>query len=547
MALEVAVVAEAIERGSTPAGDGRRPAPTGLVIVSVAVAVLFALPGIYIVWRAIGLGADLGELVDEVGPPLWRTVQLAAAVSATAAVIGTGLAWLNVRTDLPLRALWRVLAPLPLVFPTFVGAAAFLSGLAPDGLLRELLELVGIDAPRRFRGLGAAWLVLSLFTYPYVYLPVAARLAALRPDLDESARLLGDSPLRVFFRIVLPQIRASILAGTLLVFLYTTSDFGAVQLLGYDTLTRIIYSTRLVDRPQSFAAAATLLLLAVTVVLVERSARGTLDAGRMAYRRNRPVPLGWWKVPAFFATALVMLIALVVPLASLGQWAWRGLDRDGDPFGALGSELSDLATPARTTAVLGVVTAIVALALVLPVAVLVARHRSRLSGAVNATIVGGYAVPGLVIALSLVFWSLNVPGFDRFYQTTPLLITAYVVHFGSQAMRAAEIAVAGVPERLRESARLLGARPIRRLFTVDLPLMRPGLLAGGGLVLLSTVKELPATLLLAPTGMRTLATRVWNSYEDGFFADAGLAALVLLVVSGVLTWLLVLRRAHHLG
>jgi iron(III) transport system permease protein len=179
--------------------------------------------------------------------------------------------------------------------------------------------------------------------------------------------------------------------------------------------------------------------------------------------------------------------------------------------------------------------------------VLVARHRSRWSAPINATIVGGYAVPGLVIALSLVFWTLNVSGFDRFYQTIPLLVTAYVVHFGSQAMRAAEIAVGGVPNRLRESARLLGAGPWRRLTSVDLPLMRPGLLAGGGLVMLSTVKELPATLLLAPTGTETLATEVWNSYEDGFFADAGLAALVLLAVSALLTWLLVLRRAHHLA
>jgi iron(III) transport system permease protein len=251
--------------------------------------------------------------------------------------------------------------------------------------------------------------------------------------------------------------------------------------------------------------------------------------------------------PSAGATVLVVLLSLVVPLASLAQWAWRGLDRDGDPMGALRTELGDLSGPARNTAGLGVVTALVAVAVVLPVAVLVARHRSRLAALVNATIVGGYAVPGLVIALSLVFWSLHVPGFERLYQTTPLLVIAYVVHFGSQAMRAAEIAVVGVPDRLRESARLLGAGPLRRLLSVDLPIMRPGLLAGGGLVLLSTVKELPATLLLAPPGTRTLATSVWNSYEDGFFADAGLAAIVLLAVSGVLTWLLVLRRAHHLA
>jgi iron(III) transport system permease protein len=542
---------EAVELGPAPpgpVGPRRPPAPRALVAASLVVAALFALPGVYVLWRAVELGADLGEVARDIRAPLWRTVQLAVLVAASTAAVGTGMAWLVVRTDVPLRGLLRLLAPLPLVFPSFVGAAAFVSGLAPDGLLRDLLELVGLDAPRRFRGLGPAWLVLTLFTYPYVYLPVAARLAVLRPELEESARLLGDRTWRVFVRVVVPQIRTAVFAGALLVFLYTTSDFGAVQLLGYDTLTRVVYATRLADRATSFAAAAALLALAVLVVTLEWRARGAAPpASTAAGRPNRPLRLGPWRLPAFAAAAAVVLLALVIPLASLGTWAWRGLDRGGDPLGALGTELRDLGDAAWNTAGLSVATAAVALAVVLPVAVLVGRHRSHLAGPLNAAIVAGYAVPGIVIALSLVFWTLNVPGFATLYQTVPLLVLAYVVHFGSQAMRAAEIAVAAVPDRLRESARLLGAGPVRRLATVDLPLMRPGLLAGGGLVLLSTVKELPATLLLAPAGLETLATRVWGSYEDGFFADAGLAAVVLLLVSGVLTWLLVLRRAHHLA
>jgi iron(III) transport system permease protein len=162
-------------------------------------------------------------------------------------------------------------------------------------------------------------------------------------------------------------------------------------------------------------------------------------------------------------------------------------------------------------------------------------------------VLAGFAVPGLVIALSLAFWALNVPYFDRLYQSAPLLISAYVVHFGAQAMRSTEVAVATVPRRVRESARLLGASPARRAITVDLPLMRPGLLAGAGLVLLSTVKELPATLLLAPIGLETLATRVWGAFEGGFLAEAGLASIVLVLASGTLTWLLVLRHAERLG
>ncbi|MCB0996424.1 MAG: iron ABC transporter permease [Acidimicrobiales bacterium] len=525
----------------------RPPAPLGLRLTSVVIGAAFALPGGYVLWRAITLGSDAGEVADEVVEPLWRTVQLGTLVAIGAALLGTSLAWLLVRTDVPLRRLWAVLMPLPLVFPSFVGAAAFIAGLAPDGLLRDLLEMVGYDAPRRFRGMGAAWLVLTLFTYPYVFLPVAARLSMLHPSLEESARMLGDSPLRAFRRVVLPQIRGAILAGTLLVFLYTLSDFGAVQLLGFDTLTRVIFATRLADRAVSFGAALVLLMLAVVVVVVERRIRGahTVDT-RVSDRPPRTTPLGAWRIPALIGILGVVMLALVVPIASLSQWAWRGLER-GDRVGSLSDQLGELTGPAWTSAWLSVVAAVAAVAAVLPVAMMVTRYRSRLSAPVNAAVVGGFAVPGLVIALSLVFWSLNAPGFEFVYETVPLLIMAYVVHFGSQAMRAAEVAVSAVPDRLRESSRLLGASPLRRLTTIDLPLMRPGLLAGGGLVLLSTVKELPATLLLAPTDVETLTIRVWKTFDEGYYAEAGLASLALVLVSGLLTWGLVLRRSDHLA
>ena len=141
---------------------------------AIGSAVVFALPGAYVVWRTLTLGVEPGTLAEEIVKPLWRTLQLAVLVSISAGFVGTALAWLLVRTDLPLAGLWRVLVPLPLVFPSFVGAAAFLAGLAPGGVVRELLALVGYDAPPRFRGLGASWFVLSLFTFPYVFLPVAA-------------------------------------------------------------------------------------------------------------------------------------------------------------------------------------------------------------------------------------------------------------------------------------------------------------------------------------------------------------------------------------
>ena len=125
-----------------------------------------------------------------------------------------------------------------------------------------------------------------------------------------------------------------------------------------------------------------------------------------------------------------------------------------------------------------------------------------------------------------------------------MLIIAYVIHFGSQALASTESAVRAIPHALRESSRLLESNPIRRFFQVDFALMRPGLVAGGGLVMLSTLKELPATLLLSPIGFSTLTTEIWSSYEEGFYAETGAASLVLVAVSATLTWFLVLRRSE---
>jgi len=196
---------------------------------------------------------------------------------------------------------------------------------------------------------------------------------------------------------------------------------------------------------------------------------------------------------------------------------------------------------------ISVVAGFAATAAALPLAVLSVRHRSRVSWAIDLVVVSAFALPGIVIALAIVFWAVRAPLLSALYLTFPLLIAAYVIHFGSQALRASQVAVSGVPVRLHDAARSLGAGRLRRLLSVDLPLMRSGLAAGTGLVLLSTMKELPATLLLAPIGFQTLATRVFDRTESLFYAEAGLAALVLLALSALLTWLLTIRRMERLA
>ena len=514
-----------------------------LQVLVVLVAVAFVTPVFYIalragqLWTADGLSESLA--------PTARSLLLAVTVSASSAVLGTILGWLVVATDLPTRGALRMLLPLALVLPSFVGAAAYLSALAPSGVLFWFIEFViqpftAGDAPVRVGGFWPSWIILSLFTYPYVLLPVMARAQSLSPTLHESARLLGRSNRETFTAVTLPQLRPAILSGTLLVFLYSLSEFGAVQLLRYDTLTRVVFSSFLADRGVSFVAAAILMMLAVVVVSMERAIRpSTGPDSRSEIASGPSVELGRLRWVSAAAAWLVIALALVVPISSLAVWAARGLLGGRVNLGRLPEAIIN-------TALAGTVTAALAVGAMVPIALLSIRHRSRLSAVCSGAVLTGFALPGVVLALSMVFWTLRTPGFSWLYQSFPALIAVYIVHFGAQALGATETAVRAVPTELRESASLLEPKRSRRLATVQVPLMRPGLVSGAGLVLLSTVKELPATLLLAPIGFDTLATRTWSGYAEGFYGETAVAALTLLLVSGLLTWLVVLRPNRSL-
>lgn len=514
---------------------------SGLAVVASVAAAAFALPLAYLVLRNVG--ADpLAEMTTEVTlGALRRTITLATTVSAACALLGTALAWLVTRTDLPLRRLWRVLLALPLVIPSFVGALAVVAAFSVGGLADEL---VGVST--QVRGFWVTAAVLTLLSYPYVYLPVLARFGSLPASLEESARSLGRRPASAFRSVVLPQTSGAIAGGTLLVFLYVISDFGAVSILRYDTLAVRVYSSRLFAQSTSLAQGLLLALLALLVIAVERSIgrrRRRTDAVA-AGRRALVTPLRALKVPALTVVVAVSIFALAAPLAALGRWAWRGFD--GSRIGGPPVQSADLVRPALNTAGVAVVAAVVAVVVVLPIAYLM-RRRTRYAGALQGVVVAGFALPGIVIALALAAWVLRAPVVGGLYQTFPILVYAYVVHFGAQALRSADVAVAGIPRRLDDAARSLGAGRVRRFVTIDLPLVLPGLAAGAGLVLLSTMKELPATLLLAPIGFETLATRIWFATEDGFLAEAGITALVLVALSAILTWMLTIRRMDRLA
>lgn len=519
-----------------------------LVVGAGIVAVAFAAPAAYVVADNLGPDSALTEVIREgdLWGPLVRTLLLAGSVSVASAAVGTALAWLTARSDIPGRRLWRTLAPVPLVVPSFLAAATFVSSFGRQGLLTRVLGPVGVESLPRPEGFLGAWFVLVLFTYPYVYLPVSSRLLTLPPSLEESARLLGRRPLAVFRTIVWPQARPAVRAGGLLVFLYTVSEFGAVVVMRYDTLTRSIYANRVSDRPRSMALALVLASVALIVVVAERRlARRAAVIEAAGARRPLQVPLGRARWPVAGLTALFFAAALLAPAATLVRWVLRAGVSDGSS--GLGLDWADIGGLVVSTAWVSAAAAVVAVVAVLPAAYLTARRRSLAAGPVNALIVTGFALPGIVIALALISWTLSSDLLGIWYQTYALLVAAYVVHFGAQALRSAQVAVGAVPQRLVDAARVLGARRGRVLRTIELPVMLPGLAAGAGLVLLSTMKELPVTLLLSPLGFESLATRIWSTYNEGLLGDAGVASLILLGTSAVLTWLLVVRRTGVLA
>lgn len=501
-------------------------------LVSCAIAAFFAVPFGYLAVRALGDPGDAwSAAIDEATlAPLWRSVQVTVLCTLVATVVGVGLAWLTTRTDLPGRRLLRVVAVLPLVIPSFVAAYTYVSTFAPGGLAETAFGITGLP---EVRGLGGAVFVLTVVSYPYVMLPVAARLSALPPSLEESARLLGRSSWRTFATLVLPQCAASITAGALLVSLYCLSDFGAVQFVRFDTLTRRIFAARF-DPVTSVSVSLLLGLLALAIATGERFASRRQGAFAGAGARQPVVyRLGRIRWPALGAVSAAVGITLVIPMSVMAWWVIRGVTSGGRRSRAV-----DLPDASWSSAWIGVVSALITVIVVTPLAWFTVRRRGRLAESVGILVTTTFALPGIVIALALVRIGISTP----FYQGFVLLIAAYVLHFGGLALGAAQSAVATVPTRYDEAARLLGAGRLRRLWRVDLPLMAPGLAAGGGLVLLSVMKELPATLMLRPLGFDTLATRISFTVEDALLIDAGQLSLVLVAISALLTWLLVLRR-----
>ena len=496
-------------------------------LLALIVGAAACIPLVYLVVRAAAADADAWSdaFGDDTLRLLLNTAALAVAVTAGSALIALPCAWLTERSDLPGARWWRTITVVPLAVPSYVAGLAVIAALGPSGSLQQLLAPLGVDALPELYGFAGAWLVLTLFSYPYMLLVLRAGLRDLDPALEEASRSLGKSGWQTFLRVTLPQLRVPLAAGALLVALYVISDFGAVSMMRFDTFTRAIYVRFGTTFDRSSLAVLSLVLvgLVVLVLAVEASQRrrgeryhrlggGAARSPRIArLRRHR------WTALAFLSA--LTAVALVIPLGVLLHWLARGLSQ-GESFSGLGSAaLRSLEASSLAGAV--------AVAAALPIAIVVVRRPGRLAGLIDRASYTGYALPGVIVAFAMIFFTLRVtPGL---YQTLIVLVFTYAVLFLPQAVGALRSALVRVPPSVEEAARSLGRNPRQTLLAVTLPLILPGLISGFALVFLTTMKELPATLLLAPTGFDTLATRVWTDQNDVYLARAAAAGLLLVL------------------
>ncbi len=498
------------------------------------------------VWQHL-IATDLPRLLK-------NTAILMVGVGACVAVVGVSLAWLTAICEFPGRRWldWALL--LPLAIPTYVVAfvAVGLMGYAGP-VMTFWRQIFGNEAwaPDIRHPLGVV-LVLSAVLYPYVYMLARSAFLGQGRSLVDAARLLGSSHWGAFWRVGLPMARPAIVAGMALALMEALADFGAVAVFNFDTFTTAIYKSWFgFFNLQAAAQLASLLLLFVALALfAEQRLRG---AGRVHQnpRRSRH-RLQLTGVRAWMASGFCLAVfaaAFCVPIVQLLIWVMdiETLGLDGHFWRLVGH-----------TFILGFVAA----GLVVVLAVLVSfaqrlRGGRTMFGAVRLASMG-YALPGSVLAVGIMIafaavdrellrplltWAGANP--ERLLLgSVGALIMAYIIRFFSVGLGPVQSSLERIRPHFQEVAHTLGHGHGHILRKIYLPLLTPGLLTALVLVLVDTMKEMPATLLMRPFGWDTLAVRIYELTSEGQWQRAALPALVLVLVS-ILPVILIVHRSRR--
>ncbi len=479
-------------------------------------ALLVAIVAILPVVVLIILAADSVQLFDSYHlTVLINTLLLMILTLFGAILIGVPLAFLTTYVHLPWRQFWLVLFVAPLAMPSYLGAFTFYAAFGPGG---ELYDLLGVKTPS-MQGLTGAAIIMALYTYPFVLLTTRAALSSLDPSQLYAARTLGLSLAQSLWSVVLPRILNGIAAGALLAAMYALSDFGTPAIMGLDTFTRVIYvEYNAFGLAQAAMLSLQLLLVVGLVLYLESKVKGTREkpSQHLLFFPNVKQLTGM-----LASTLPITFLSILLPLSIFFLWLWRD-----------GAGNFDLAI-AWNSAHASILAAVVAVFLAMPLAY--AAIAGRFGRLLERVAYIGFGIPGIVMGTALVYLGLQLP---LLYQTLGLLVLAYVLRFLPLAVSSIRAKTESLDGSMVNAARVLGANPIESFKRITLPLSMRGVIAGAALVFLESMRELPATLLLGPTGFETLATYLWRVYEAGYFGRAAIPGLLLILISGLALYLM---------
>ncbi|MCW2269143.1 MULTISPECIES: ABC transporter permease [Pseudomonas] len=526
------------------------------LVFVIAALVLLPLSVLLLSWQSVDMQIWSHLLDTQMSRLLGNTLTLIVGVGMGVTVLGVSLAWLTSLCEFPGRRWLDWALMLPFAIPAYVLAFVFVGLLDFAGPVQTLMrEWFGPMRLPRVRSTGGVIIVLVLVFYPYVYLLARTAFMAQGKGLMEAARVLGHSPLQAFWRVAMPMARPAIGAGVALALMETLADFGAVSVFNFDTFTTAIYKTWYGFFSLSSAAQlASLLLLVVMLVLYgERRARGAVRGSNERPRGKALYHLRGVKALAASGWCLlVFACAFVIPVIQLLVWFWqRGRFDLDERYAAL----------ILHTLYLGAMAALITVCVAL---VLAFARRQAPTTAIGAG-VGlanlGYALPGSVLAVSIMLafsyldnhlvvplsnW-LGGAGRPLLLGSLFALLLAYLVRFIAVAYGPLENSLDRIRPSLPEASRSLGVSGPRLFFKVYLPLLVPGALSAALLVFVDVLKEMPATLLMRPFGWDTLAVRVFEMTSEGEWARASLPALTLILVGLLPVIGLIRRSARHIG
>lgn len=508
----------------------RQQLTSPLQLFTLATAGLILLPLGYVASQALLADPAVWSRLWTTRIPelLSNTIRLAASVACLTLFLGVSTAWLVTRVEFPGRRLWEGALVLPLAMPTYVLAYVYSYLLGFNGPIEHLWQLIAgpqarIISPQSYAG---ATLVMTLDTFPFVYLLSRSALLSMNVSFEEVSRASGVSRMKTLWLVTLPLMRPSIVAGVALVVLYVVSDFGAVSLLRYQTLTYAVYQQMTGRSDNTAAGILGLLLVAMALIflITERwfrhRSRFYQTTGR--YRIPQRHRYGWAGTALITGyLGLIVGASFAIPAYLLVTWSLSPEAQatiDNRFYGFLWNS-GFLAACAATGGVL----------IGLPLAYLANRKPTWLNLGCLQAAYAGYVLPGPVAALAVLVLVLNLV--PPLYGTVFVLIIAYVIHFLPAGLQSLEPALQQITPNLEEVSRSLGLSVRQTWQRVTLPLVRNGFVVAWVLMFLQTMKELPATLLLRPVGFDTLAIRVWMEASEEYYQLAAPSALLIVLLS----------------